>query len=303
MVKKVFLILCCAIVLSAPLYGQNTGDTNLIQNDSLPPVLTDSLLPPIAADTLVKMVSARPSIQIKNRLLNSIDPPVSFSIRLKKENNRDAAFYLIAGIVLVLAFLKYLYNRYFTNLFRVFFNTSLRQSQLTDQLLQAKLPSLLFNLFFIVSGGVYLYILLLHYRLVGEENKWLMILSSIVLLGLIYFTKFCTLKFTGWVTGLSDITNIYVFIIFLINKIIGIFLVPFIVVLSFSDVAIVKPAVIISLMSIGIFLLLRFFRSYGLLQNQLKISRFHFLLYIAGIELLPLLLIYKGLMIYLSKNL
>jgi hypothetical protein len=50
-------------------------------------------------------------------------------------------------------------------------------------------------------------------------------------------------------------------------------------------------------------LLLRFFRSYGLLQNQLKISRFHFMLYITGIEILPLLLIYKGLMVYLSKNL
>ena len=63
-------------------------------------------------------------------------------------------FYLIAGIVLLLAFFKYFNSRYFTNLFRVFFNTSLRQSQLTDQLLQAKLPSLLFNLFFILSGGI-----------------------------------------------------------------------------------------------------------------------------------------------------
>jgi hypothetical protein len=123
------------------------------------------------------------------------------------------------------------------------------------------------------------------------------------LMGLIYLIKFSTLKFTGWVTGLSEVTNTYVFVIFLINKIIGIFLVPFIVVLSFSDIAIVKIAILISLMSIGIFLLLRFFRSYGLLQNQLKISRFHFILYIIGIELLPLLLIYKGLMVYLSKNL
>jgi hypothetical protein len=60
---------------------------------------------------------------------------------------------------------------------------------------------------------------------------------------------------------------------------------------------------LISLMSIAIFLLLRFFRSYGLIQNQLKISKFHFFLYIIGLEILPLLLIYKGLMVYLTKNL
>jgi hypothetical protein len=40
-----------------------------------------------------------------------------------------------------------------------------------------------------------------------------------------------------------------------------------------------------------------------LLQNQLKISHFQFFLYIIGIEIMPLLLIYKGLMILLSNNL
>ena len=62
-----------------------------------------------------------------------------------------------------------------------------------------------------------------------------MIVSSIGLTGLIYLVKYCALKFTGWVTGLKEITNTYVFVIFLINKIIGIFLVPFIVILAFSE--------------------------------------------------------------------
>jgi len=290
-------------VLSATLSAQNT-DTGFVKTDSLASVpSTDSLHLPGLTDTIVKVISTRPVFKLKNRLLNSDARPLSFSVQYREVKSKDSVFYLIAGIVLLLAFFKYLYSRYFTNLFRVFFNTSLRQSQLTDQLLQAKLPSLLFNIFFIISGGVYVYILLLYYEWIDAGNKWLMILSSIAILGLIYLIKYCTLKFTGWITGLTEITDTYVFITFLINKIIGIFLVPFVIILFFSDYAIVKYAVIISLMSVGIFLLLRFFRSYGILQNQLKISKFHFILYIAGIELLPLLLIYKGLMVYLSKNL
>lgn len=300
--KQVFSFLLWIIFFSASLCAQNV-DSAVVKTDSLQKSSPDSLHQPILPDTTVNTISQRPYLKLQNKLLNSDATPVSVSVQFKKENDKDSLFYLIAGIVLLLAFCKYLYGRYFINLFRVFFNTSLRQSQLTDQLLQAKLPSLVFNIFFAISGGVYLYILLQHYQLINEENKWLMIASSIILLGLIYFVKFCTLKFTGWVTGLTDVTNIYLFVIFLINKIIGIFLVPFVVILSFSDVEIVRIAVIISLMSIAIFLLLRFLRSYGLLQNQLKISRFHFILYIAGIELLPLLLIYKGLMVYLSKNL
>ena len=150
---------------------------------------------------------------------------------------------------------------------------------------------------------MYVYIILSVYHLISTGNRLILMLSSIALIGLIYFIKFCILKFTGWITGYKEVTNTYIFVIFLINKISGIFLVPFIIVLSFSEIAIVKIAALVSLISVGILLLLRFFRSYGLIQNQLKINRIHFFLYIMGIEILPLMLIYKGLMLYLSKNL
>jgi hypothetical protein len=301
-VKQVLFFLLCIVAFSGSLWAQNT-DSVIGKTDSLPnPAAVDSIVTP-AVDSVIPAVSSKPFFKLKNKILNSEAEPVSLSVKLRKEKGQDSTFYLIAGIVLLLALFKFFNNRYFTNMFRVFFNTSLRQSQLTDQLLQAKLPSMFFNLFFFISGGVYVYMLLLHYRLINEDNKWIMIISSMGILGIIYLIKYCTLKFTGWVSGLREVTDTYVFIIFLINKIIGIFLVPFIVILAFSDNSIVKIAALISLMSIGILLLLRFFRSYGLLQNQLKISRFHFMLYLTGIELLPLLLIYKGLMVYLSKNL
>ena len=303
LVKPIFFVGLSIIIFSVSLCAQN-ADTAIYQNDSLTNLsLADSAGLVKATDTVKTVVAKKPAFVLKNKLLNSDAEPVSLAVQLKKAKSRDTFFYLIAGMVLLLAFLKYFYSRYFSNLFRVFFNTSLRQNQITDQLLQAKLPSFLFNIFFIISGGIYVYALLSHYQLTGPNNKWAFVFSSIALMGLIYFIKFCTLKFTGWITGLSEAVDTYVFVIFLINKIIGIFLVPFIVILSFSEVQIVKIAALISLMSIGIFLLLRFFRSYGLVQNQLKISKSHFFLYIAGLEILPLLLIYKGLMVYLTKNL
>ena len=64
-----------------------------------------------------------------------------------------------------------------------------------------------------------------------------------------------------------------------------------------------NSAVIISLLLVGILFLLRFLRSYALLPNQLKVSGFHFILYIIGVEILPVLIVYKGLVVLLSKNL
>lgn len=300
--KPIFFFGLFLFFFSASLCAQN-ADTAIYPKDSLKTLpIADSAGLVKKTDTVKALVADTNAVLLKNKLLNSEAEPVSLAVQLKRATSRDTFFYLIAGMVLLLACLKYFYSRYFTNLFRVFFNTSLRQSQITDQLLQAKLPSFLFNIFFVISGGIYAYVLLSHYHLTNGGNEWMFIFSSIALMGLIYFIKYCTLKFTGWVTGLNEAVDIYVFVIFLINKIIGIFLVPFIIILSFSEMQIVTIAALVSLMIVGVFLLLRFFRSYGLVQNHLKISKFHFFLYIAGLEILPLLLIYKGLMVYLTKN-
>lgn len=301
LVKQVLSFIFLLVFFSAPAHAQSV-DTLYKNIDSLntkPAVQPDTAINAIdtikVADTL-KAVEKPIRSELFNRLLNTSDP-VAFTIFYKQDKNKDTLFYVITGLVLLLAFFKYVYNRYFINLFRVFFNTSLKQSQLTDQLLQSKLPSLMFNLFFVISAGLYAYMVLSNNGLI-QENNWLIAFFAVGLIGSIYLIKFCTLKFTGWVAGMNEVTNTYIFVLFLINKIIGIFLVPFIIILAFSNPAIVKTATLISLICIGLFLLLRYFRSYGLLQNQLKISKFHFMLYILGIELLPLLLIYKGLMVY-----
>ncbi len=301
LVKQIFLLVLCISFFSISLYAQSGDSLSKQTIDSVSQQADSVQVPQITAgvDSVKKTDSVIPVFKAVNQLLNSKAKPVSLAMQIKKKEGKDILFYIIAGLILFLAFLKYIYSRYFTNLVRVFFNTSLKQSQLTDQLLQAKLPSLLFNSFFVISTGLYVYTLL-SYLHVFKYDNWVVLFYSIALIALIYLTKFCTLKFTGWITGLKEITNTYIFVIFLINKIMGIFLVPFIVILAFSDVTLVKTTILISLISIGLFLLLRFFRSYGLLQNQLKLSRFHFLLYIIGIELLPLLLIYKSLVVYFN---
>lgn len=297
LVKQFFLSLLCLFVFSASLCAQSP-DSGLIKTDTLP-------LQPVIDTVQIALpgIAKPPVFKLKNKLLNMDADPVSFAVQYKKEKRKDALFYLIAALIFFLAIIKYFNNRYFINLFRVFFNTSLRQSQLTDQLLQAKLASLYFNVFFVFSGGIYTYLLLSHYQLLADDYNLLLIFSSIALIGLIYLLKYSVLKFTGWVTGHKVATDTYIFVIFLINKIIGVFLVPFIVVLAFSESALVNIIAIVSLMSIVIFLLLRFFRSYSLLQNQLKISKYHFFLYLTGIEILPLLLVYKALTVFLTKNL
>jgi hypothetical protein len=229
----------------------------------------------------------------KNKFLDAELPPVSLAAKERTRPGKEFLFYLLGIFILLLAMFKVFYTKYFNNIFRVFFNTSLRQNQLTDLLLQAKLPSLIFNIFFVISAGLYAWLVLENYQLLKEGHNYILIGLSILFVAVIYFGKFVSLKIIGWVSGTSTAIDQYIFVIFLINKIIGILLIPFIILLAFAPASWSFVIIIISFCIIGILFLLRYLRSYGLLQNQLKINAFHFILYILGMEVLPILLIYK----------
>jgi hypothetical protein len=305
--KQVFFLLILfsfPVLLPAQIHDSSfTKDSQAIKQDSA--VKKDSIIPSskIKIKHIVNYDSVLNKFLAENRFLNSSGSPIASKNKFRKKNSQDFIFYLLLSIVFLLAFLQLFYKRYFNNLFRVFFNTSLRQSQLTDQLLQAKLPSLLFNIFFIITGGIYIYFLLRYFHWITSVKMISILFSCIICLAVIYIAKFLALKFTGWLSGYTEVTNTYLFIIFLINKIVGILLVPIIIIIVFSEFILVKSTILISLSLIMLLLIMRFYRSYGLLQNRLKISRVHFFLYIIGTEVIPLLLIYKSLMILLSKNL
>lgn len=238
----------------------------------------------------------------EHRYLNSKGSPVSLAVRPKKRESDDAFFYVLAGLIFFFGILRTAYSKYFSTLFRVFFNSSLRQSQLTDQLLQSKLPSLLFNLLFVFAGGMYAYLLIRRASSTAEVD-WLMLTLCIVGFIAVYLTKYLSLKFTGWLTGYQNEADTYIFIVFLINKIIGVCLLPVIVVMAFALPSVVQVIIMISLIFILVMTLLRFFRSYGFLQHRLNVSRFHFFLYIFALEILPLALIFKAVEVFIVKNL
>ncbi len=121
-------------------------------------------------------------------------------------------------------------------------------------------------------------------------------------LGLIYLVKFLVLKFCGWVFNISRATDIYIFITFLVNKMVGIFLLPLLILITFSEQQTRDIFVTISLTMIFVLLGYRVFASYRPVRNEIKLTPFHYFLYLCAFEIAPLLLIYKVLLQYLEKG-
>jgi Domain of unknown function (DUF4271) len=224
--------------------------------------------------------------------------PVVIHSDLKEFRGKEILFYTLVGLLLAFAFLRQAFPKYFSDFFRLLFRTTLKQKQIKEQLMQTPLPSLLLNIFFIVSGALYLDLLLHHFKLTPVNNFWILFLYCSLGLSVIYTVKFLGLKVTGWLFNIKGAADAYIFVVFIINKVIGIFLLPFLVLLSFIQGDGYTVALVISWCGIGVLLIYRVLLTYASVRNQVRFNPFHFFLYLCAFEIAPLLLIYKALLFF-----
>ncbi|MEI9911270.1 MAG: DUF4271 domain-containing protein [Bacteroidota bacterium] len=224
--------------------------------------------------------------------------PVVIRTGLRQFQGKEILFYGLIGLLIAFAFLRQAFPKYFNDLFRLFFRTTLKQKQVREQLMQTPVPSLLLNFFFVISGGLYIDILLQHFGSAPVDNFWLLFLYCALGLSIIYTIKFLGLKISGWLFNMKEGGDTYIFVVFIINKVIGIFLLPFLVLLSFLQGNVYTIAMVLSWCGIGVLLIYRFLLTYASVRNQVRFNPFHFFLYLCAFEIAPLLLIYKALLFF-----
>ena len=132
------------------------------------------------------------------------------------------------------------------------------------------------NIFFVLVGGFYASLLLAYYNFHAHPNFWIQTLYCVAILALIYVGKFVILKFTGWVFNLSKATDTYIFIVFLVNKMLGLLLLPFLVLIAFYSGQAQQVFVTLSLILIVVLFAYRFIFSFGPIRAEIKVNPFHF---------------------------
>ena len=241
-----------------------------------------------------KVVDSLNAIKKARELKDSLKTPV------KNFSGQELLFYSLIIMLVFYGILKLLFPKYFTDLIRVYFRTTLKQTQVREQLLQTPLPSLLLNGFFIVSGGMYAAFLLEHFNVAPKFNFWQLWLYSGILLSIIYMMKYAGVWLAGWLFNRNDAASAYTFIVFMNNKITGIVVLPFLILLAFGTQLIYPVAMIASITIVACLFLYRFYLSVGVIRSQARIGFLHFLLYLSAFEVLPLLILFKWVMTFLK---
>ena len=258
--------------------------TDSLQRDSL---RRDSLH---LANIRIAAAAKRDSIANKIKLMQGVE---------KKEANADIIFYILIFILLFLGLIKTSFPKYFDSIFTLSFQATFRQTQTREQMGQNFFPAFMLNILFVLCGGVFI-TLYAGIKSWTQLPFWELFIYSTVILLIIYIIKYLVIRFTGWVFNAKEAATEYRFVVFLINKLLGILMIPLLFLMAYADDK-TKNIGITIILCLAIFsLAVRYLVSVARIRKNLSITAFHFFIYLCAVEIMPLLVIYKVLFLQTS---
>ncbi len=213
--------------------------------------------------------------------------------------HKDLIFYLLIAFLFLLAGFRNTFEKYFQNLTELFFRRTLRQRQLRQQVSQNSTAALIFNLLFVIVGAIYLALL---FQATGKSSGisfWLLFVYSLAGLTLIYVGKYLFLKMLGWIFRIKPVTDAYIFLVFLVNKMFVLFLFPLVIVIALGSLPMKTAGLTLSWILMAGFFLYRFVAAVGIVNKGSRMSVFHLIVFVLSFEVLPILMIYKAVNLYL----
>jgi hypothetical protein len=206
--------------------------------------------------------------------------------------DHDIVFYILIFLLFFLGLVKTAFPKYVNSIFSLSFQAAFRQTQTKEQMSQNFFPAFMLNVLFVLCGGLFI-------TMFAEFNHWtklpfwqLFVYSTAILL-IIYLIKYIVISFTGWVFNAKEAATEYRFVVFLINKLLGVVIIPLLFLIAYADVK-TKNIAITIVICLAIFsLAVRYLVSLARIRKNLSITAFHFFIYLCAVEIMPLLVIYK----------
>lgn len=106
----------------------------------------------------------------------------------------------------------------------------------------------------------------------------------------------------GWAFQSREAMNTYSFNVTLFNRVLGVALLPFIVILALGGGLLSQLCLIIALLIVLLLYIFRFVRSRQVFRYFLQLSKFHFILYLCTAEIIPFAVIVKLIGIWVATG-
>ena len=147
---------------------------------------------------------------------------------------------------------------------------------------------------FVLMMAYFLHIVNLKYHIVANTAlntfSWYITICFVILL--VYFVKYILHKLLAFLLDSGEEIKEYIFSVFMMNKAVGVFLLPIIIISSFSSIN-KEISIYIGMALCALFYVIRLFRGFSIGYLSRGLSIFHLFLYLCGLEFLPFAVIIK----------
>lgn len=206
------------------------------------------------------------------------------------KRNNIYLFWFLLILTLACSIVIYLERTLISQIFR-----ALNNNNFLDLLFRKRnqnnniIYSVLYVLFFLNIGTFIYLVLARYYQMSGAI---LLIYATLGVTG-VYLVKHFILLGIGWVFNIQRVMNAYSFAIIIFNLVLGIVFLPINYFVAFASDTTSNIFIYIGLIAIVLFLLARSFRSVMMSWPLASRSKFHFILYLCTVELIPILVLWK----------
>lgn len=206
--------------------------------------------------------------------------------------SKDLLFFMVCGLFILYGIVRTAFPKYTDSLFQNLVSFSSIGKSDTN-MGQNNLPSLLLNILFCLSLGLLGTLIIQQTKDVSLPFWQIWLLGSAVL-GTIYLVKSLTIYLSGWIFNASVDARSYMYVVFMVNKIIGVLSLPAILIFAFAE----NPQLNQYIITIGsilliVLLLYRYVVTFSLMARNLQLNALHFFLYLCSVEIIPILILYK----------
>lgn len=283
---------------------RNTRRVDSLRRDSL---RRDSIrLAMVAGRDSLKDTARRDSALLQRQAAVKRSTPLPPPVKLmpgspRTEASTDIIFYILIFLLFFLGMVKTSFPKYINSIFSLSFQATFRQTQTREQMAQNVLPAFMMNVLFVFCGGLFI-TLFARFNNLSQLEFWQLFIYATAILLIVYLVKYIVISFTGWVFNAKEAASEYRFIVFLINKLLGVAIMPLLFLIAFSSSHIQGISITIVLCLTVFCLAIRYIVTLSRIRRNLSVTAFHFFIYLCAVEIMPLLVIYKVLFLQTSDR-
>jgi hypothetical protein len=294
------LLLCSALTLSLlPMsFSQNTaGPFDLIPRIAAN-ASSDSTVAIAISNNPFDIIKIQPALRADGTPGFSVERPRRvLSAKDKEVRYRQFLFIAVLTILVIMTLVITIFRILIEKVYKAFLNDNLLNQLIREKSAGITIAYVLLYLVFLINAGFFLFLVCKHYEIPIADSNLLSLLICIGSLSGFFLLKHALLSTVSYIFPVQKEVSAYNFTIMIFNIMIGFVLAPAILFCAYAPPNVTTYVIYGAIGLILATYLFRGLRGLFIATRFIAWHKFHFLLYLCVVELAPLLVVLKLLLL------